>query len=199
MLFSQSIPMLYFLPLVVIIAEMDKNIFKAEVLPLRERLLAYAARMLNNAEDAEDIVQEVFLKLWFMRSELYRYNSVAALSYMITKNLTLNHIKAAHRKREKRLEIITPKEGPPPDLQLQEKESLRNVMSIIDNLPGLQQAVIKMRHLEGLEIGEIAQLTGSTPEAIRMSLSRARKRIKELFFDNTDFKPNRQQQSDKPE
>jgi RNA polymerase sigma factor, sigma-70 family len=163
---------------------MDKNRFKAEVLPLRGRLFGYAVRMLGNSDDAEDIVQEVFLKLWFMRSELYRYNSVAALSYMITKNLSLNHIKTTRRKREKHSEISVSMEGPPPDLQLQEKESLKNVMTIIDNLPGLQQAVIKMRHIEGMEIAEIAQLTGSSPEAIRMSLSRARKRIKELFFEH---------------
>jgi len=174
---------LHFLSLIVIIAEMDKNRFKTEVLPLRERLFGYASRMLGNSDDAEDIVQEVLLKLWFMRSELYRYNSVAALSYMITKNLSLNHLKTARRKREKLPEISVSREESPPDLQLQEKESLKNVMSIIDRLPGLQQAVIKMRHLEGMEIAEIAQLTGSTPEAVRMSLSRARKRIKELFFE----------------
>ena len=158
--------------------------FKAEILPLRGRLFSYAVRMLGNSDDAEDIVQEVFLKLWFMRSELYRYNSVAALSYMITKNLSLNHIKTTRRKREKLSEISVLGENPSPDLQLQNKESLRSVMSIIDKLPCLQQAVIKMRHLEGMEIAEIAQLTGSSPEAIRMSLSRARKQIKELFFNN---------------
>jgi RNA polymerase sigma-70 factor (ECF subfamily) len=39
-----------------------------------------------------------------------------------------------------------------------------------------------MRHLDGLEIGEIAALTGSTPEAVRVNLSRARKRVRELFM-----------------
>ena len=173
--------MLHFLSLVVIITEMDKNRFKAEVLPLRGRLLGYAIRMLGSAEDAEDIVQEVFLKLWFMRNELYRYNSVAALSYVMTKNLSLNHIKMARRKRDKLSDISVSGESISPDLRLQEKENLRSVMTIIDQLPGTQQIVIKMRHLEGMEIEEIAQLTGSTPEAIRMSLSRARKRIRELF------------------
>ena len=166
---------------------MDKNRFKAEILPLRGKLLGYAARMLGNAEDAEDIVQEVLLKLWFMRSDLYRYNSVAALSYVITKNLSLNHLKTTRRKHNKLSEITPYGENISPDLQLQEKENLSHVINIIGRLPSLQQAVIKMRHLEGMEILEIAQLTGSTPEAIRMNLSRARKRIKELFFENNNF------------
>jgi len=163
---------------------MDKNRFKAEILPLRAKLLGYANHIIGNITDAEDITQEVFLKLWFMRSELDKYNSVAALAFVITRNLSLNHIKAACRKYDAPLEAgRTRDEGRTPEIELQEKDSVANVMMIIDKLPGLQQAVVRMRHLEGMEIGEIASLTGSTPEAIRMSLSRARKRIKELFFE----------------
>ena len=171
---------------------MDKDRFKAEILPLRGKLLGYAAHILGSTEDAEDIVQEVFLKLWFMREELSRYNSVPALSYMIARNLSLNHIKATHIRRKKSPEIPVAAEGRLPDTELQHRENLRNVMAIIDKLPGLQQATIRMRHLEGMEIEQIAQLTGTTPEAVRMNLSRARKHIKELFFEQDKFERNRQ-------
>ena len=46
----------------------------------------------------------------------------------------------------------------------------------------MQQAVLRMKHLDGLEVGEIAELPGSTPEAVRMNLSRARRRVKEMFM-----------------
>ena len=48
---------------------MEQEQFKKEILPLREKLFLYARRLLDNPEDAEDIMQEVFLKLWYMRSE----------------------------------------------------------------------------------------------------------------------------------
>jgi len=57
-------------------------------------------------------------------------------------------------------------------------------MRIIERLSGLQQAVLRMKQIEGLEIDEIAALTGSAPEAIRMNLSRARRKVKEIFFKN---------------
>jgi RNA polymerase sigma-70 factor (ECF subfamily) len=39
-----------------------------------------------------------------------------------------------------------------------------------------------MKHIDGFEVEEIASITGSNPEAVRMNLSRARKKVKELFF-----------------
>lgn len=46
---------------------MEQEQFKKEILPLREKLFLYARRLLDNPEDAEDVMQEVFLKLWYMR------------------------------------------------------------------------------------------------------------------------------------
>ena len=46
---------------------MQQEQFKKEVLPLRDKLLSYAQRILGDAEEAEDIIQEVYLKLWSMR------------------------------------------------------------------------------------------------------------------------------------
>ena len=53
---------------------MEQEQFKKAILPLREKLFLYARRLLDNPEDAEDIMQEVFLKLWYMRGELDYYN-----------------------------------------------------------------------------------------------------------------------------
>ena len=55
-------------------------------------------------------------------------------------------------------------------------------MKLIDRLPGLQQAVLRMKHLDGLEVEEISEITGTSPDAVRMNLSRARKWIKKEFL-----------------
>ena len=75
---------------------MEQEQFKKEILPLREKLFLYARRLLDNPEDAEDIMQEVFLKLWYMRGELDYYNNVMALSVQITKHLCLNRMKVLY-------------------------------------------------------------------------------------------------------
>ena len=163
---------------------MEQAQFKKDILPLRERLMFYAERFLENKSDAEDIVQEVFLKLWSMRDELGNYSSVEALSVTMTKNLCLNRLTIHKREQERLNGHIFIDENLSPDEQLEQKDNIVQVMRIIDLLPGLQQAVLRMKHVEGLEIEEIAAITGSAPEAIRMNLYRARKKVKEIFFKN---------------
>ena len=71
---------------------------------------------------------------------------------------------------------------PTRDSQLEQKDSVAHVMQIIDRLPDLQQSILRMKHIDGFEIDEIAEITGSRPESVRMNLSRARKKVKEMFF-----------------
>jgi len=161
---------------------MGQDQFKQEVVPLRRQLLFYAQRLLGETEDAEDVIQEVYLKLWYMRSELNTYNSIPALSVKITKHLCLNRLKEQLCKQKEPYSFAVVSEELTPDLELEQKDQISHVMRIIDNLPGLQQSILRMKHVDGFEVEEIAELTGSTPEAVRMNLSRARKKVKEQFF-----------------
>ena len=69
-----------------------------------------------------------------------------------------------------------------PYIALEQKDSVSRVMHIMEQLPGLQQTILRMKHVDGFEVKEIAELTGSTPEAVRVNLSRARKKVRELFL-----------------
>jgi len=161
---------------------MGQEEFKKKVVPLRENLLFYAQRILKNSEEAEDVVQEVMLKMWYIRDELDKYNNVGALSVTITKNLCINHLKTSRMPEKDINEIEVEYDEPSPDSRLEQKEDIRLLMDILGKLPDLQQTILQMKHLEGLEVEEIAELTGSSLGAIRVNLSRGRKRIKELFF-----------------
>ena len=161
---------------------MEQERFKKEVLPVRERLLLYARKLLDDPDDAEDVVQEVFLKLWYTRDVLDRYQNLPALATRIAQRLCLNRLKTRGRIEGDLSECLALSDDTTPYTQLERKENVERVMRIIDMLPGLQQAILRMRHVDGLEVDEIAGLTGSTPEAIRMNLSRARKRVRDQFF-----------------
>ena len=162
---------------------MEQEQFIREILPLRKQLIQYSQSFFDNPEDAEDVVQEVMMKLWYTRKELHKYDSISALSVLITKNLCLNRLKLAQRKEERLdAELIIESETPSPYAQLEQKDDVSHVMRIIDRLPDLQQTILRMRHIDGFEIDEIAALTGSKPEAVRMNLSRARKKVKEMFL-----------------
>ncbi|MCL1938588.1 MAG: RNA polymerase sigma factor [Candidatus Azobacteroides sp.] len=161
---------------------MEQEQFKREILPLRGKLTFYAQQLLGNESEAEDVIQEVFLKLWYMREDLKNYHNIPALSYKMTKHLCLNLLKGSQRKNEELNESILVYETLSPESQLEQKDEVERVMLIIDQLPDLQKTMLRMKHVDGFEIDEIAGITGSTPEAVRMNLSRARKKVRELFF-----------------
>ena len=163
---------------------MEQAQFIKEITPYRERLMVYAERLLENRNDAEDTIQEVFLKLWRMRNELGGYISVFALSLTITKRLCINRLKINQRKEKHTNGSVMVDPSLSPDVQFEMKDDVTQVIRMIDQLPQIQQIIIRMKHIDGLETDEIAAITGSTPEAIRMNLSRARKKIKEQFLKN---------------
>lgn len=161
---------------------MQQEEFKKEVVPLRGRLIAVARGILGDPNDAEDAVQETFLKLWHIKEQLQQVRSIEAMSVQITKNICLNRLNVLKRQTGKQIEDLHMTDHATPYSRLEASDNLERTMRIIDRLPDLQQAILRMKHIEGMEVEEIAELTGSNPEAVRMNLSRARRRVKEIFL-----------------
>ena len=69
-----------------------------------------------------------------------------------------------------------------PYLQLERKNSEEVLKAIIEGLPALQKAIIKMKDIEEYELSEIAEITGTNVEAVRVNLSRARKKVREEYI-----------------
>lgn len=161
---------------------MELEKFKITVLPLRERLEHIALRLLDNREDAEDVVQEIFLKLWYIRDSLERYSSVEALAVTMTKNLSLDKLKLrkVHCDESDLQKVESGLQSP--DKLIEQADAVACIRKLIEQLPSLQQKIIRMKDVEGYELAEIAEITGAKPEAVRANLSRARKRIRKQFL-----------------
>jgi len=164
---------------------MSQELFKAEILPIRERLLHIAQRILVEEKEAEDAVQEVLLKLWHMRDSLYSYESPAAYATTVTKNHCLDRLKVKNRQESLDDTYSTRAGNDNPYLQLERKNTEEVLQKIIENLPPLQQAIIRMKDMEEYEVEEIAEITGTNIEAVRVNLSRARKRVREEYIKYT--------------
>ena len=163
---------------------MELELFKTNVIPLREKLLTYIVRLAGDQVEAEDIVQDVLLKLWTIRHSLDKYANVEALAYTITKNKTLDELK---RYRNERLDSIESSQyygltAPDPEMIAEQKDMVDHVKRLIEALPSTQQSVIRMKDIEGYELSEIAVITGAQEETVRVNLSRARKRIREQLI-----------------
>lgn len=161
---------------------MELETFKSTVLPLRDKLLKYSVKLTDDGADAEDIVQEAFLKLWYIRDRLDGYQSVEALSVQVVKNLCLDKLRSKRMDRmpENSQSILA--DTVTPEQLLEQHDAVAIIGRLIQQLPTLQQCIIRMKDVEGYELSEIAQITGTQIESVRVNLSRARKKVREQFI-----------------
>lgn len=161
---------------------MELELFKQIVIPLREKLQNFARNMLINEADAEDAVQETFLRLWNVKSQLIEHPNVAGFAMQTLKNICIDKLRA--KKLSVSLDEVQIAEvNHDPYRKTEADEKIEIVKLIIDGLPGLQQQIMKMRDIEGYELVEIAEIVGSDIGAIRVNLSRARKKVREKLLD----------------
>ena len=80
-----------------------------------------------------------------------------------------------------------------PERLLEIKDEIRLMHEIINSLPALQRTIMRMKDIEEYETEEIADITGCNPEAIRSNLSRARKKVREIYMQTIQEKIRRKQ------
>jgi len=158
--------------------------FNEQVVPLNKQLYRYAYRYLEDVDDTKDAVQEVFVKLWNLRSELKQIASIEAFAVRVMRNHCLDRIKM---KKTVRLDAADyfmnrPSGEPEPDRTLEMTESVTLIHRIISDMPEPQRTVVKMRDLEGFTNEEIARILKMADGTVRVTLSRGRNRIREAFI-----------------
>jgi len=164
---------------------MTKEEFKTHVLPVKGKLFRLAVTMLSSRPKAEDIVQEAYLKLWNMRDRLSEYNSIEALAVTITKNLCIDKLRSYRNRMQnagglEQMQLVSGGQNDPAETAAL-NESLQHVHEIIARLPDQQRLVIHLRDIEQYNYEEIAEMTGLKVNNIRVTLSRARKSVREEY------------------
>ncbi|KQO32993.1 RNA polymerase subunit sigma-70 [Flavobacterium sp. Leaf82] len=161
---------------------MNQIVFIELINPFKDKVFRLAKRLLTSTEEAEDATQEVMVKLWNKKENLDSYSSVEALAMTMTKNYCLDQLKS---KRAGNLQLVhnnyTDRE-PQLDKKLEDSNSLEWVEKIISQLPEQLQILIQLRDVEQYEFDEIAKIVNMNETAIRVALSRARKKIRESML-----------------
>jgi RNA polymerase sigma-70 factor (ECF subfamily) len=156
--------------------------FEIIISKFKDKVFRLAHFLLSNKMEAEDATQEVFLKLWNIRNELSQVDNTQAFVLRVTRNLCLDKLRTINRRKEENINNldletrnITPQE------ETEQKDLLENIKRVIALLPETQRTIITLRDIEGLELDEIASITGLNENAIKVNLSRARKKIRDSF------------------
>lgn len=162
---------------------MDANDFKRKFLIHHRRLYRVAFQLTGNTQDAEDMVQEAYLRLWKRRDELPTdILNTEAYCVTLVKNVCYDTLRLSRLDEDGR---------PPEELhiaaesnvakEVERKDEVRHVMEFINRLPDQQREVMLMRDVDDRPYEEIEQATGLSAVNIRVLLSRARKKIREQF------------------
>lgn len=141
------------------------------------RLVRFAARLLRDASEAEDVVQEGFLRLWLRASEYTDQASGSAWLYRITHNLAVDRLR-----RQGKLESLDEQElapvSAPQARALERKLQSTALEQALAELPARQAAALTLVHLDGMSGAEAAHVLGVSAEALESLLSRGRRGLR---------------------
>lgn len=181
--------------------------FVARAAPFRAELIAHCYRMLGSVHDAEDLVQETYLRGWrgyqafeeraALKTWLYRIATTACLRALenrarrvlpaglgdgsIDPDADLDARAGAHAWLEPMPDALMFRAPAGPEEQVTAKQSVRlAVMTALQELPARQRAVLILRDVVQFSAAEVAELLETTPAAVNSSLQRARARLAEL-------------------
>jgi len=165
---------------------MKQNEFIDIVLPFKDKLFRLAKRILVSSDEAEDAVQEVYLKLWKGKESIKNYKNPEAFAITMIKNYCLDRLKS---KQASNLKIVHSNFQNSENLerQLEANDGVELVFRIMESLPEQQKIILQLRDVEELEFAEIAKILDSNETAIRVALSRARKTVRDQLIKKYNY------------
>ncbi|MBW2960606.1 sigma-70 family RNA polymerase sigma factor [Mesonia sp. JHPTF-M18] len=157
---------------------MNQNEFLIFIEPIKDKMYRLSLRLLVSKEAAKDAVQEVFVKLWNKKDKLKDYDNPHAFAITVTKNHCLDQLKLKNNNNLSIVHNNYEDESKSVQKHLEAKNELELVAEILKGLSQQEQTLIQLKDVEQLEYDEIIAITGMKPTAIRVALSRARKKIR---------------------
>ena len=158
----------------------DMEAFRCLVEAHQARVVGTISKMLGSDAEAEDLAQQVFIRVW---KSAPRYRPTAKFTtwlFRITRNLVFNELRRKRHFVDQTEEMPEPAErrDQEPDKVLMEGELQSAIQNAIDQLPESQRLAIILRRYEGMAYEEIAAVMGTTVPAVKSILFRARAELR---------------------
>lgn len=144
------------------------------------KMLRLACRITGNSTDAEDIVQDCYEK-FILKKDHYNLQSSEAFLMAMVRNASLDFLRKKHYVFQSDEVLNHHFSGESPDKILELKEHENKLDQLLNLLNEKQRTVYHLREIEGYELEEIAEVLAISYDDVRTCLSRARKKIRELY------------------
>jgi RNA polymerase sigma factor (sigma-70 family) len=160
-----------------------QNDYTLLTLPFKDKVYRFVLNMVTDVMDAEDIMQELLVKIWRKKEQYIEIENKEAWCMTVAKNMAIDKM----RSRKMHTSDITEHrelsdKGSTPEQAYEQAERMVNIMKLLDELPEKQKMIIHLRDVEGYTYQEIADMTQTTLDFVKVSLHRARKTLKDKLL-----------------
>ena len=166
---------------------MNQSDFLKVVLPFKDKVFRLAKRLLVSTEEAEDATQELFFKLWRNKEKLAEYKNVEAFAMTMTKNYCYDRLKSKQASNLTLVHSNYKEKDTSLDKKVEHRDTVDQVHKLIEKLPEQQKLIIQLRDIEQYDFDEICKMMDMKPTAVRVSLSRARKTIRQELIKQHNY------------
>jgi len=157
------------------------KVFLQNLTDLRHSAFRLANALLKNREEAEDVVQDILLKLWMLKDEMNEVENLKAYLLRMTRNNSLDKLKTK-KINTISLEAMENKAYYSFSVEELQSDRYKRALVAICDLPEMQRTVLQMRDVEGISYQEISNILEMEESAVRTNLSRARKKVREALL-----------------
>lgn len=158
--------------------------FRDDILPLKDKLFRLALRITLNPAEAEDVVQETMMKVWSRRDNWDTIENIEAFCLSICRHLAIDKTRYASSQTlslEVEMEPSDDSHHANPEEMTVQRDRVRLVRQLIDQLPEKQRSCMQLREIEGKSYKDIAAILDITEEQVKVNIFRARQAIRERF------------------
>ncbi len=155
--------------------------FEAHILPCHRKMYATAMVITGDGDEASDLVQEAFARLWEKRGEIPDPENPEGYCVTVVKRMSIDRLRRRKTMPQVPIEEVTPPSDTAPERMLDAADELKRLTSLMERLPASQREVLRLSAVAGMDNAEIEKATGLTSVNVRALLSRGRRQLKKLF------------------
>lgn len=159
---------------------------------MKGKMFRLALRLLGNYEDAEEAVQESFIKIWQKRDTIRDDSNIEGYAMIILRNHCLDRFKSKHYKHRPSsvddFEYMLDNHEVSLDKRMEYINAAELINDIISKLPERWQSIVRLRDIQGYSNSEVAEMLNIDENIVKVTLSRTRKKIREILINQYDYK-----------
>ena len=158
------------------------QVFNDDVFPLSDQLYRFSLSIVRKNDIAEDVVQEILIKVWEKREDWKNWRNMNAMIFTMTKNLSLDKLKSKNNQMYSIPEgYDAESDSAGPVQRVISMDVQRIIDKAIGTLNEVQRMVIQLRDIEGHTYQEIADKTDLTMAQVKVNLHRGRLELRKLL------------------